>query len=228
MPDTAPVTLLIGHFEDLLARGLRGLVEDDASLEMLVSDVRPAALPTLLRSRRPRVAIIDYASLGSPAEVRALAAAHPATQFVLLVDHLSGAESAQLLAFGAAACLSRATQTRDVLNAIHLASRGIQLAPRELHGGPLDPGVLTPREADILAELQRRRANAQIASDLHISVETVRTHARNIYRKLGVSSRRELLTPTRPDAGGGGADGAGADGAGTAAAGADDARLSRG
>jgi len=47
----------------------------------------------------------------------------------------------------------------------------------------------------VLAELQRSRANAQIASDLHISVETVRTHARKIYRKLGVSSRRELLAP---------------------------------
>jgi hypothetical protein len=34
---------------------------------------------------------------------------------------------------------------------------------------------------------------------LHVSVETVRTHARNIYRKLGVSSRRELAAPAAPD-----------------------------
>ncbi len=48
----------------------------------------------------------------------------------------------------------------------------------------------------MLVGLQQRRSNAQIAADLHISIETVRTHARHIYRKLGVSSRRELPAPS--------------------------------
>ena len=81
-----------------------------------------------------------------------------------------------------------------MLNAIHLTSREMQLTPREVQRPRHDGGVLTPREVEVLAELQQRRANAQIASDLHISVETVRTHARSIYRKLGVTSRRELLS----------------------------------
>jgi DNA-binding CsgD family transcriptional regulator len=91
--------------------------------------------------------------------------------------------------------LSKRTQTRDVLNAIHLASRGMQLIPRSGFGAPDGSGLLTRREAEVLAKLHQRRTNAQIAADLHISVETVRTHARHIYRKLGVSSRRELLAP---------------------------------
>jgi ATP/maltotriose-dependent transcriptional regulator MalT len=40
--------------------------------------------------------------------------------------------------------------------------------------------------------LQSGRSNAEIAHALHVSVETVRTHARRIYRKLGVRTRREL------------------------------------
>ena len=44
----------------------------------------------------------------------------------------------------------------------------------------------------MLELLQGGRSNAEIAASLHVGVETVRTHARNIYRKLGVSSRREL------------------------------------
>ena len=193
MPESVPVTVAIGHFEDLLTRGLRGLIEDDPSLTLVACGVTRADLPALLRTRRPRVTIIDHGSLRSPVEVRELAAAHPATHLVLVADHLSGAECAQLLAFGAAACLSRTTQARDILNAVHLAARGMHLTPREFGGRSAEAGGLTPRESDVLAELQRRRANAQIASDLHISIETVRTHARNIYRKLGVSSRRELL-----------------------------------
>jgi DNA-binding NarL/FixJ family response regulator len=195
MPETTPVTVAVGHFEDLLTRGLRGLIEDDPSLQLIACAVTPEELPELLGSLRPRVAIVDHASLGSPVEVRRLSAEHPATQLVLLAEHLSSAEGAQLLAFGAAACLSRSTQARDVLNAVHLASRGMQLTPREFDSRMAGAELLTPRESDVLAALQRRRANAQIASELHISVETVRTHARSIYRKLGVASRRELVAP---------------------------------
>src|SRR5256885_871833 len=52
--------------------------------------------------------------------------------------------------------------------------------------------VIDPREADVLALLQRGMTNAQIAHELSIGLETVRTHARNIYRKLGISTRRAL------------------------------------
>jgi DNA-binding NarL/FixJ family response regulator len=187
------VTVAIGHFDDLIARGLRGLVDDEPSLQLLAHAIPDAELDAVLRRRKPNVAILAYASFDAPASVRRLSSEHPATALVLLADHLSAAECAQLLAFGAAACLSRTTQARDVLNAVHMAARGLQLTPREFGEETIDSGALTPREAEVLAELQRGRANAQIASDLHISVETVRTHARSIYRKLGVSSRRELL-----------------------------------
>ena len=195
MQRIAPITVAIGDFEDLLGRGLTALIEDDSSLTLVASDVKRDDLPKLLRSRRPRVAIIDRRSLRSPVEIRELSADYPATRLVVLADELSISECAQLLAFGAAACLTKATQARDVVNSIHLASRGMQLAPRELGRRSVDYGVLTARESDVLAQLQRRRANAQIAADLHISVETVHTHARNIYRKLGVSSRHELVAP---------------------------------
>jgi DNA-binding CsgD family transcriptional regulator len=57
---------------------------------------------------------------------------------------------------------------------------------------PLLPDVLTPREADVLDQLQLGRSNAEIAMALSVSVETVRTHARSVFRKLGVKGRREL------------------------------------
>jgi DNA-binding NarL/FixJ family response regulator len=193
MLKTSLITVAVGRFDDLLARGLRGLVEDDASLALVASDVGSGQLAMVLRARHPRVAILDTGSLQSPADVRALSDGHPSTRLLLLADEPSSVECAQLLAFGAAACLAKAAQTRDVLNAIHLASRGLQLTPRDTVGVAPGSGMLTARESDVLAELQRRRSNAQIAADLHISIETVRTHAQHIYRKLGVASRHELL-----------------------------------
>jgi DNA-binding NarL/FixJ family response regulator len=189
--DAAPITVALGPFEDLLSCGLRAIVAQDPSLELVPQRSSGEDLRALLEALKPRVAILDHSSLARSSEIRELADSHPHTHFILFTDPLSRAECTQLLTFGASACLSRATQARDVLTAVHLASRGLQVSPRELDA----PGAtlaLTEREAEVLAELQQRRANAQIASDLHISVETVRTHARNIYRKLGVSSRREL------------------------------------
>ena len=49
----------------------------------------------------------------------------------------------------------------------------------------IGPDLLTPREAEVMELLQTGRSNAEIAQALHVSVETVRTHARRIYRKLG-------------------------------------------
>jgi len=194
MPRRKQVTVAIGRFDDLVARGLRALVEEDPSLRLLGTGLGPSELRRLMRTRRPTVAILDVGTLSSPVEVRELGESHPATRMVLLAERLSSTECSQLLAFGAAACLSRATQARDVLNAIHLAAREMQLTPRDVQAPTTATEILTPREVEVLAELQQRRANAQIASDLHISVETVRTHARSIYRKLGVGSRRELLS----------------------------------
>ena len=52
---------------------------------------------------------------------------------------------------------------------------------------------LSPRETEVLAYLGRGHGVAFVAESLVVSESTVRTHVKNIYRKLGVSSREELL-----------------------------------
>jgi len=196
------ITVAVARFEDLLARGLHGVIQSDPSLEIVADDIEHERIGVILRAHRPNVAILDVDALANLGEVRQLSHGHPDTRLVLLATHPTTAECAQLLAFGASACLGRGTQARDVLTAIHLASRGLQLIPRD----SLDPGhepshvlpLLTRREAEVLPMLQHGSSNAEIAVALHVGVETVRTHASNIYRKLGVASRRELAAlPTR-------------------------------
>ncbi|HEY4911854.1 MAG TPA: response regulator transcription factor [Methylomirabilota bacterium] len=194
MSSQAPITVVLARFEDLLARGLRELIENDPSLALAATDVEHRRIPVLLRAHRPDVAILDLGALAKLAEVRELSVRYPATRLVLLADDPSMVECAQLLAFGASACLGRDTQSRDLLSAIHLASRGLQVIPRVASspGSAIAGQLLTRREAEVLPLLQQGRSNAQIALALQVGVETVRTHARNIYRKLGVASRREL------------------------------------
>jgi PAS domain S-box-containing protein len=56
---------------------------------------------------------------------------------------------------------------------------------------------LTPRQAEVLRLLEQGRSTKQIASQLHISNETVRNHIRRLFRTLGVNSRLEAVTIAR-------------------------------
>lgn len=63
--------------------------------------------------------------------------------------------------------------------------------PREPHPH------LTPRQAEVLRLLEHGRSTAQIASELHLSQETVRNHVRHMLRALGVNSRLEAVAVAR-------------------------------
>ncbi len=55
------------------------------------------------------------------------------------------------------------------------------------------PIVLTSREYRVLQELRRTASLAEVAGELFVTVNTVKTQARSLYRKLGASSRAEAL-----------------------------------
>jgi DNA-binding NarL/FixJ family response regulator len=192
-----PITVVLGRFEDLVGRGLQCFIEQDTALDLVAGDVPFDDIDSVLDELHPDVAVLNFGALRSAADVHRLHTAHRDTRLLVLANRPSVAEANQLLAFGATACLSKETQARDVLNAIHLASRGLHVLPRAAAGdyvdhGHLGPELLTRREADVLEHLQLGRSNAEIANALCVGVETVRTHRRNIYRKLGVRTRREL------------------------------------
>ena len=198
----SPITIVSARFEDLVAIGLESLIAEDPNLELVADGVDLERLEPVLEERKPSVVLLNFGSLPNPAMIYQLHQAHPETRIVVLANRPTAAECNQMLSFGATACISKETQGRDIINAVHLASRGMHVLPRSASAtaGRDDrfdlpaPDLLTAREADVLELLQRGLTNAQIAHELSIGVETVRTHARNIYSKLGISKRRDLAT----------------------------------
>lgn len=63
------------------------------------------------------------------------------------------------------------------------------------HGPPASEPIkpLTDREMEVLQQLPTRLSTVEIAKSLSISPNTVKTHLRNIYHKLGVRSRNEAI-----------------------------------
>jgi DNA-binding NarL/FixJ family response regulator len=109
---------------------------------------------------------------------------------------------------GAAGYLLKRTPHVQILAAIEEVHRGgspmtssiarkvVQLARRANAAqspNPIGLANLSPRETEILSLLAKGYRYKEIADDLHINVETVRTHLRRIYQKLQVGSRTEAV-----------------------------------
>jgi two-component system, NarL family, response regulator DesR len=192
-------SVVSAEFEDLIAIALRSLIAEDPNLELVAENVAVGKIDGSIARHEPSVVLLNFGTLDNPAQVYQLHQAHPDVRIVVLANRPTAAECNQMLSLGATACLSKETEGRDIVNAIHLASRGMHVLPRSAapNGGVArialeGADLMTPREAEVLSMLQDGASNAQIAHELSIGMETVRTHARNIYRKLGISSRRDL------------------------------------
>jgi DNA-binding CsgD family transcriptional regulator len=73
----------------------------------------------------------------------------------------------------------------------------LAVEPEEAHTRLVDAlkeASLTPKERKVFALLLRQHPNAKIAEELYVSPETVKTHVRNILKKLGLKSRKELFS----------------------------------
>jgi LuxR family transcriptional regulator, maltose regulon positive regulatory protein len=78
-----------------------------------------------------------------------------------------------------------------------LLDRTEQALGRPSRKRPSAAAPLTDRELVVLRLLATRLSQVEIAHELYVSVNTVRTHVQGIYRKLGVASRREAVATAR-------------------------------
>jgi DNA-binding NarL/FixJ family response regulator len=190
------VKAIIGELDIATGRGVGQILAEDSDIELLGGDLDRQPLEVLISGQAPDVAVIGDTATAVPAMLRRLKVAHPALNVVVLAHEPSRAYAFNLLACGAAACISRDSSADVILTAVHLAADGKQLvvcsSPKAHALQTVELSALTLREQEVLSYLRRDATNAEVAAALHIGVETVRTHAANIYRKLGVRGRRHL------------------------------------
>jgi len=198
--------VVAGKFEDLVAVGLDRVIGQDPGLELVAANVPLDEMEQTVEEHSPAVVLLDFGALTEPADVLRLHRRFPESRIVVFANRPTVAECTQMLSFGATGCLSKQTKARDIVSAIQLASEGQHVLPRSAAAGDTvdrvgaEAAELTAREREVLELLQDAYTNAEIAERLSIGVETVRTHARSVYRKLGVPSRRELVRRAEQDA----------------------------
>jgi DNA-binding NarL/FixJ family response regulator len=118
---------------------------------------------------------------------------HPATPVVVF----SGVDDRDIiagsLARGASAFVLKRTDPADLAAAIRQAIEQtvFQRTPDAL--AEAGQATLTAKELEVLSQLALARSNREIARALWISDQTVKFHLRNVYRKLGASTRTEAV-----------------------------------
>ena len=84
----------------------------------------------------------------------------------------------------------KSTVGEDLVDAIERVHRGERVMPVHPEDETLDD-ALTYREREVLALLALGAKNREIANELYLSLDTIKTHVRNVFTKLGVSNRTQ-------------------------------------
>jgi DNA-binding NarL/FixJ family response regulator len=119
-------------------------------------------------------------------------------RIALLIDYTDPFVVRSALDHRVDAIVLKTSSTDEIVGALQQVMAGHVVLPRGwdlLSAGGGLPGsieALTPRQRQVLELVAAGRSNAEIASELIISVNTVKFHMRTIYSQLGVRNRREL------------------------------------
>ncbi|GEL20295.1 response regulator transcription factor [Pseudonocardia asaccharolytica] len=201
-----PIGLLLVDDEALVRAGLRAILDAEPDLEVLGEAADGAEVPGLVRRLCPDVVLMDVrmpAVDGITATRALLRGEHPPRVLILTTFGNDGYVYEALRA-GATGFLLKRARPAEIVQAVRTVAAGESLlfpaAVRELvatrgpvGGDALRTAGLTDREAEVLRYMARGLSNAEIAAELIVGVETVKTHVGNVLAKLGVRDRTQAV-----------------------------------
>jgi DNA-binding NarL/FixJ family response regulator len=206
-----PIRLVIVDDHQMVLDGLKAMLRPYAGqVEVAGEASDPAEAVSLVARLRPDAVLLDVRLRGASGLdlCQDLLAAHPACKVVFLTVYDDEQYLYQALRVGAAGFLLKRIRGGELVDYLRRIGDGevlidpalagrVALSAARLHSGEFWPGAhlgLTQRESEVLSLLVAGLSNRAIAAKLVVSEETVKTHSRGIYRKLGVSDRAAAVT----------------------------------
>jgi two-component system response regulator NreC len=197
------VTVVIADDHAVVRKGLRLLVEAEPGLRVVAeAGTVPDAL-RMAKAHRPKVLVLDLNMPGGSSleAIPTMREEAPITAIVVLTMQNDPSFARQALQAGALGFVLKEAADDELLGAIRLAAEGeTYLNPRlgaRLAAQPPEPAGppddLSDRELEVLKLIALGHTNAEIASQLYLSVRTVESHRAHIQQKTRRSSRAELV-----------------------------------
>ena len=184
--------VLVVDDQEIVTWGFRLLLTREAWVERCVTAVTTQQAVAYASRFMPHVALVDVL-MGSESGVevaRKIRGVSPDTR-ILLTSGAARISPKAVRAAGAAGFVSKAWPPEDLARAVRMVGLGLNLT-RPAEPEPVT-SQLTPRERDVLQRIANGETNAQIGTDLALSLHTVKQHASSIFRKLDVHNRAEAV-----------------------------------
>ena len=194
-----PITVLLVEYQTLTRIGIKAVLGETPDIRVIAEAEDSAKGLALFTSTKPQVAILGLRMPGTCAidDLDDYLAADPNAKIIVLADHAGDAEIAKALKKGALGYICKDVAPAELIKAIQTVGKGRKFIPAEIAGiisENLGREDLTPAEANVLRMIVGGMSNKEIGFALDISENTVKSHVKNIFDKIGVSDRTSAAT----------------------------------
>ncbi|HET9849849.1 MAG TPA: response regulator transcription factor [Candidatus Dormibacteraeota bacterium] len=194
------IRVLIVDDHGVVREGLRMFLGLDPEIEVVGEGANGEEAVALTRKLHPDVVLMDLLMpvMDGRQATQTIREEMPDVEVMALTSVLDDASVTGAIRAGAIGYLLKNTEADELRRAIKLAAAGqVHLSPeaaarlvKEMQI-PGSPEALTERETAVLRLVAKGRANKQIARELQIGEQTVKTHVSNILAKLQLHSRTQ-------------------------------------
>jgi DNA-binding NarL/FixJ family response regulator len=190
-------TVLVCDDSPLAREGLRRAVAGLPGVERVLVAGSGEECLARFSSERPDLVLVDVRmpGIGGVEAARRILSAVPQAAVIMMTMAEDVEGVARAVNAGARGYLvkdaSREELVAMVTQALHdAAARQVPRAREDVQGGL---PTLTERELQVLRGMGRGRSNNEIGKELYLSEDTVKTHARRLFRKLGAADRAQAV-----------------------------------
>jgi DNA-binding NarL/FixJ family response regulator len=198
-------TVLICDDHRLVREGLKHFVEAVPGVQRVETAASGEEVLARYDLERPDLVLMDVQmpGLGGLEATRRLVKLHPDARVIMLTAADDRDNVVTAVANGATGYLLKDVSREELCAAVASALAGQDLmapslrramAERAASSRQADPSAnLTERELQVLRGMSQGKSNAEIGRSLFLSEDTVKTHARRLFRKLGVNDRAQAV-----------------------------------
>ena len=196
------IRLIIADDHPVVRDGLCGMLESQPDFEVVGEAADGEATLRLANELLPDLILMDLRMpvMDGVNATRQIKSRQPGVQILVLTTYDSDADILPAIEAGATGYLLKDTSREDLYRAIRAAASGEPVftpsVARRLIGRIRRPveEKLSSRELEVLGLVAGGASNSDIASRLHISQATVKSHLIHIFSKLDVSDRTAAVT----------------------------------
>ena len=196
------VRVVIAEDHTLVSEGLRAMLSTSDEIEVVATVDAGEEVVRLAEGGSIDVVLMDLKlsdETSGMEATRRIKQSAPETKVVVLSMFTDPGTVAEAVKAGADGYLSKGTSGDEVIRAIKKVMEGSSVLDPSVTEGVLgrlgreSPTALTDRELDVLQRLAHGRSTKEVAGEIAVSEETVKSHVKQIFKKLGVRDRTQAV-----------------------------------